>query len=60
MADRINIYTDGACQDNPGPGGWGAIVEQDGESRELSGREEQDHQQPDGDYGRHQGPGGYP
>ena len=35
----INIYTDGACQGNPGPGGWGAIVEQDGGSRELSGRE---------------------
>ena len=36
----INIYTDGACQDNPGPGGWAAIIEQDGESRELAGREE--------------------
>ena len=35
----INIYTDGACQGNPGPGGWGAIVEEDGGSRELSGRE---------------------
>ena len=36
----INIYTDGACEGNPGPGGWGAIVEQDGESRELAGRED--------------------
>ena len=36
----INIYTDGACQGNPGPGGWAAIVEQDGGSMELSGREE--------------------
>ena len=36
----INIYTDGACQDNPGPGGWGAIIEQDGQSKELSGREQ--------------------
>ncbi len=35
----INIYTDGSCEGNPGPGGWGAIVEQDGQSRELSGRE---------------------
>ena len=35
----INIYTDGACQGNPGPGGWAAIVEEDGGSRELSGRE---------------------
>ena len=24
MPDGINIYTDGACQDSPGPGGWGA------------------------------------
>ena len=40
MAEQINIYTDGACQDNPGPGGWAAIIEQDGESRELAGREE--------------------
>ena len=36
----INIYTDGACQDNPGPGGWAAIVEQGGESREFAGRED--------------------
>ena len=36
----INIYTDGACQDNPGPGGWAAIIEQDGQSRELAGREQ--------------------
>ena len=35
----INIYTDGSCEGNPGPGGWGAIVEEDGQSRELSGRE---------------------
>ena len=40
MPDGINIYTDGACQDNQGPGGWGAVIEQDGGSRELSGREE--------------------
>ncbi len=40
MAERINIYTDGACQDNPGPGGWAAIIEQDGQSRELAGREQ--------------------
>ena len=39
MAGMINIYTDGGSQDNPGPGGWGAIIEQDGQSRELSGRE---------------------
>lgn len=32
-----SIFCDGACTGNPGPGGWGAIVEQDGERRELSG-----------------------
>ena len=35
----INIYTDGGSQDNPGPGGWAAVIEQDGQKRELSGRE---------------------
>ena len=23
---KVNIYTDGACKGNPGPGGWGAIL----------------------------------
>lgn len=31
------IYCDGACSGNPGPGGWGTIVDQNGERRELSG-----------------------
>jgi len=31
------MYTDGACSGNPGPGGWGAILIEDGEARELSG-----------------------
>jgi len=31
------IFCDGACAGNPGPGGWGTIVEQGGERRELSG-----------------------
>jgi ribonuclease HI len=31
------IYCDGACSGNPGPGGWGTIVEQNGARRELSG-----------------------
>ncbi len=39
MAGMINIYTDGGSQDNPGPGGWAAVIEQDGHKRELSGRE---------------------
>ncbi len=33
------IYTDGACLGNPGPGGWGAVVVSDGQQRELSGGE---------------------
>ena len=37
----VTIYTDGACSGNPGPGGWGAILEYQGVERELSGGEEQ-------------------
>ena len=33
----VTIYTDGSCIGNPGPGGWGAIVECDGFLTELSG-----------------------
>ena len=33
----IHIYTDGSCLGNPGPGGWAAIVVEDGEERTLSG-----------------------
>ena len=36
----INIYTDGACSGNPGPGGWGAYIDNAGLITELSGREE--------------------
>jgi ribonuclease HI len=35
----INIYTDGACKGNPGPGGWGAVLEYDGQEKELYGGE---------------------
>jgi len=34
----IDIYTDGSCQGNPGAGGWAAIVLQDGDRRDFSGR----------------------
>lgn len=34
---RVDIYTDGACQGNPGPGGWAAIVVANGDERELTG-----------------------
>jgi ribonuclease HI len=35
----IHIYTDGACKGNPGPGGWGAILEAGGKEREMFGGE---------------------
>ena len=34
---RVEIYTDGACRGNPGPGGWGAILRSGGRERELHG-----------------------
>ena len=37
----VTIYTDGACSGNPGPGGWGAILEFNGIEKELSGGEAQ-------------------
>ena len=35
----VTLYTDGACSGNPGPGGWGAILEFMGTEKELSGGE---------------------
>jgi len=35
----IDIFTDGACSGNPGPGGWGAILRSDEHEKELSGGE---------------------
>ncbi|MBE7635586.1 ribonuclease HI [Sneathiella sp. P13V-1] len=37
--NRVIIYTDGACSGNPGPGGWGAILEFNGKSKEICGGE---------------------
>jgi ribonuclease HI len=34
---RVDIFTDGACSGNPGPGGWGAILRAGGHEKELSG-----------------------
>jgi len=34
---NIEIFTDGACINNPGPGGWGVLIREDGEEKELSG-----------------------
>ena len=36
---EVEIFTDGACKGNPGPGGWGAILRFGGKERELSGGE---------------------
>lgn len=35
--DRVEIFTDGACSGNPGPGGWGALLRHKGKEKELSG-----------------------
>ena len=35
----VEIYTDGACSGNPGPGGWGAILSYNGHELEISGGE---------------------
>ncbi len=39
MAEVIEIWTDGACSGNPGPGGWAAVISRDGEIERLSGHE---------------------
>jgi ribonuclease HI len=36
---RVIVHTDGACSGNPGPGGWGAILQWNGHTRELKGGE---------------------
>jgi len=37
MNKKVDIYTDGACSGNPGPGGWGVLIEIDNKNIELSG-----------------------
>jgi len=37
--DIVDVYTDGACSGNPGPGGWGAVLSYRGSTKELSGGE---------------------
>ena len=39
MADKVEIFTDGACRGNPGPGGWGALLRYDAREKELYGSE---------------------
>ena len=37
MNKKVDIYTDGACSGNPGPGGWGVLIQLDNKNIELSG-----------------------
>ncbi len=37
--EPVEVFTDGACSGNPGPGGWGAILRYNGVEKELSGAE---------------------
>jgi ribonuclease HI len=39
MTDAVIIYTDGACRGNPGPGGWGVLLNYKGKIKELYGAE---------------------
>ena len=40
-ASLVTIYTDGACKGNPGPGGWGALLQAGDKTKELFGGERQ-------------------
>ncbi|HBR06338.1 MAG TPA: ribonuclease HI [Desulfovibrio sp.] len=37
MSNRVQVFTDGSCLGNPGPGGWAAILRYNGTEKELSG-----------------------
>lgn len=39
VASVVTVYTDGACRRNPGPGGWAALIFDDGAERAVSGAE---------------------
>ena len=38
---KVEVFTDGACSGNPGPGGWGALLRYNGHEKELSGGEDE-------------------
>ena len=39
MKDEVEIFTDGACRGNPGPGGWGVLLRHNGREKTLHGGE---------------------
>lgn len=39
VSERVEIFTDGACKGNPGPGGWGAVLRYKGNEKQLYGGE---------------------
>ncbi len=39
ISNTVEIFTDGACSGNPGPGGWGLVLRYNGTEKELSGSE---------------------
>jgi len=39
MTDSVEIFSDGACRGNPGPGGWGALLHFNGRKKEICGGE---------------------
>ncbi len=39
MSEVVEIYTDGACRGNPGPGGWGVLMRYQGKEKTLKGAE---------------------
>lgn len=39
--DMVEIFTDGACRGNPGPGGWGLLLRYKGNEKELKGAEKE-------------------
>jgi ribonuclease HI len=48
----VEIYTDGACRGNPGPGGWAALAGRGQGAQGSLGSRGRDHQQPHGTHGR--------
>jgi ribonuclease HI len=56
MLKQVEIFTDGSCLGNPGPGGYGAILRYRGTKKPLA-RLSPDHQQPHGDDGGNRRPG---